>query len=683
MTKPSSAQAAGFGFAAVLFVASCAIAGASATLFAWLAWLLLSLPGLALFGNRDASLAQLALASVAGIAASLFATIIIGLLLGKLPLLILLAIPIAVTLAIYPFRNQGKAISGLAVPATAWEIAAPLLALSLSFLPLYLVGVEFDGGHHFRAYFNADFFKHIANSEELARANFPPLNPFAADQELRYYWASYLLPATVIRLSGFTVSGLDALLAVVMLQNSALGLLAFNLCFRLTRGRAIPAAAASSLALLSLSMDGLASLVGLGLIQGIGLTMATVNQEALDFTQLWHSSSHLAGSTWQRLCLYLPQHELALLLFLTWASIFVSSYSKRTDGFPWPRALLLLPLPMISFYVGILAATTITLSEGIRVRRLQPIVIWGLMLGLSILLLLPAGILSTAPSDHVSDPFLTLRDELTAPLYERLAWMVPQLVTTFGVIFLLGLAGIGVTLKQKEGGFAPAAVPIITVAVGLISYFGAESLIDGRLRVEAELKTSFILLAGLMMGSALFFANPPSFSGAWRIFRAVSVLLLLGGLVSPLHDVVWHSSFHRADDVAASDADMDALRWIRKNTAIDAVFQQPLERPYLLGGKDAWVAIFGARRVAVAERAGSVEPIHRHSARIVFDAEEQRETRDLALQVLQANYIYLSRSLLKREFDQLLGIMIAEGRRIVYRSTDVAIVEHRLTPAAR
>ena len=184
------------------------------------------------------------------------------------------------------------------------------------------------------------------------------------------------------------------------------------------------------------------------------------------------------------------------------------------------------------------------------------------------------------------------------------------------------------------------------------------------------------------MGCALFFANLPSFSGAWRLFRAVCVLLLLGGLVSPLHDLVWHSSFHRADDVAVPDADMDALRWIRKNTAVDAVFQQPLERPFLLGGQDAWVAVFGARRVALAERAGDIAPTLRNSARLVFDTAIQRASRDRALQVLQANYIYLSRSLLKREFDQLLDIMVAEGRPIVYRSADVAIVQHQRTPAA-
>ena len=683
MINRPSAQVAGFGLLVFLLLASCLVAGVAATLFAWLAWLLLSLPGLALFGSRGASLAQLALASVAGIAVSLLASIILGLLVGKLPLLILVAIPVAIALTIHLLQHPGRNSSGLALPATAWEIAAPLFALLLSFLPLYLVGAEFDGGHHFRSFFNADFFKHIANSEELARGTLPPLNPFAADQELRYYWAFYLLPATVIRLSGFAVSGVDALLAVVMLQNCALGLLAFGLCIRLTQGRVIPAAAASILTLLSLSLDGLASLMDWGLIRRVGLTMATVNQEALDFTQHWHSSSHLAGSTWQRLCLYLPQHELALLLFLTWASLFVSANSGRAGAFPWPRAVLLLPLPMISFYVGILAATAITLAESIRVRRLQHTITWGLLLGVSILLLLPTGILSTSPSDHASDPFLSLGNELSAPLAERVAWMAPQFITTFGVVFLLGLAGIGVTSKLKEQGFPLATLPLVTVAVGVFSYFGAELLIDGRLRVEAELKTSFILLAGLMMGSALFLAHPPSFAGAWRLFRAVCIPLLLAGLVSPLHDLVWHSSFPRDDDVAVTDADMEALRWIRKNTAADAVFLQPLERPFLLGGRDAWVAIFGARRVAVAERAGAVSPTLRHSADLVFDTAADREIRDRALRELQVDYIYLSRSLLQRKFDQLAKILLAEGRDISYRSADVAIVKHqRSTPAA-
>lgn len=149
-----------------------------------------------------------------------------------------------------------------------------------------------------------------------------------------------------------------------------------------------------------------------------------------------------------------------------------------------------------------------------------------------------------------------------------------------------------------------------------------------------------------------------------------------GGVASPVHDLVWHASFQPAYDVAVPEADMQALRWIRKNTPVDTVFQQPLEAPFLLGGRDAWVAVIGARRVAVTERAGGVAETLLSAARELFDPLVSRETRARDLQQLQVDYIYLSRSQLKEAFEQLTDLFTTEGGRVVYRNADVVIVEH-------
>ncbi|MFY9329824.1 MAG: hypothetical protein WAO76_17690 [Georgfuchsia sp.] len=678
MNSQSLARTADFGLLIFLVLCSCMIAGMEATACAWLAWFLLSLPGLVFFGNRHASLAQLALCCAAGIAVSLLATVIVGLSLGKLSLPGLIAIPLVLAFVAYRLRQKTLLHFLPAMPTTAWQITVPLAALLLSLLPLYLVGAEFEGSHHFHAYFNADFFKHIANSEELARGVFPPINPFAAAQNLHYYWASYLLPAMVIRLSGFAVSGVNALLTVVLLQTTTLGLLAFNLCFRLSRGKALPAAIAGVLTMLSLSLDGLASLWNGYPKWSTDHVMQTVNQEALDFTQFWGPSTQLAGSTWQRLCLYLPQHQLAILIFIAWAILFVAATSPRTDALPWSRALLLLPLPMISIFVGTLAAVVIVFSECIRVRRLGVALLWAALLAASILLLFPTDILTTSVAGHAADPFLAMGDEASAPLLARIAWMGPQLLATFGVTLLLGLTGAGIAARRASGLSTLATVPIVTLTVGLAAYLGAEILFDGRLRIETELKTSFVLLAGLMMGSALFLSASPSDTGIWRSFRVVCFILLLGGMVSPLHDVIWHSSSFQPDEVVVPNADMEALRWIRKNTPADAVFQQPLEQPFLLGGKDAWVAIFGARRVAVAERAGGIPESRQRAATILFDPSIQRKERDRALQMLQVRFVYFSRSLVRGNFNRLAQAMADENRSIVFRSPDVMIVEYSI-----
>lgn len=676
MKQGSFVRSADWGFLALLILASCVIAGVSATLYAWLTWLLLALPGLVLLHRSRPTLAQWALASLSGIAVTLLVSILVGLILGELPLPLMAAIAAVLALAANSIRRREAIRAESALPETLWELVVPLIALSLAVLPLYQVGSEFAGAHHFHAFFNADYFKHIAHSEELARGEFPPLNPFAAGQGLHYYWAFYLLPATVIRLSGFDVSGVEALLAVGLLQTGTLGLLAFGLCYRLSGGGAKSAAVAVILTLLSLSWDGLAALLDWGIAQQTGRAVAMINQEKLEFTAFFGADGHLAGSTWQRLCLYLPQHQLALLLFFAWAWLFAVSGSERSDTTRWLRVLLLLPMPLISFLVGLLAAVTMVLCELFRDPRFNSALIWGAALVLALCLLVPAGILSITPSEHALDPFLSRGYKVLVPLSERIGWMLPQLVTTFGVTLPLGVAGIGLLLSAPRRERSLIILPGITLSVALLCYLVAELLLEGRLRVETELKTSFLLLAGLMMGSTLFLSRLPPVIGVWRLFYVVCLMLLLGGVASPVHDLVWHASFQPAYDVAVPEADMQALRWIRKNTPVDTVFQQPLEAPFLLGGRDAWVAVIGARRVAVTERAGGVAETLLSAARELFDPLVSRETRARDLQQLQVDYIYLSRSQLKEAFEQLTDLFTTEGGRVVYRNADVVIVEH-------
>ena len=82
MKQGSFVRSADWGFLALLILASCVIAGVSATLYAWLTWLLLALPGLVLLHRSRPTLAQWALASLSGIAVTLLASILVGLILG-------------------------------------------------------------------------------------------------------------------------------------------------------------------------------------------------------------------------------------------------------------------------------------------------------------------------------------------------------------------------------------------------------------------------------------------------------------------------------------------------------------------------------------------------------------------------------------------------------------------------
>ena len=70
-----------------------------------------------------------------------------------------------------------------------------LAALAVTAWPLLHVGAKIPDGYAFRAYFNADYFKHLGITGTLSQTGIPPLNPYLSGHTLHYYWFFYVLPA--------------------------------------------------------------------------------------------------------------------------------------------------------------------------------------------------------------------------------------------------------------------------------------------------------------------------------------------------------------------------------------------------------------------------------------------------------------------------------------------------------
>ncbi len=85
---------------------------------------------------------------------------------------------------------------------TRRDAAAGLLVMHLvvAFLALpfgRLGSVDASGTRYYRAYFTADFVWHAALTQELARFDSPPHNPFFARDPVHYYYTYFLVPAVL------------------------------------------------------------------------------------------------------------------------------------------------------------------------------------------------------------------------------------------------------------------------------------------------------------------------------------------------------------------------------------------------------------------------------------------------------------------------------------------------------
>jgi len=200
---------------------------------------------------------------------------------------------------------------------TRQDAVACLLVMHLvvAFLALpfgRLGAVDTRGTRYYRAYFTADFVWHAALTQELARFDSPPRNPFFARDSLHYYYTYFLVPAV---LSGPERAPLVTV--ETALKSTAIGaaMLMFSLLFLAAwsiTGRSGVAATASVLALVAPSFEGTYEILKF-LRRGIPLSaLADVNIDALtawDFHGL--RIDGLVRSMW-----YTPQHTTSFALGL-------------------------------------------------------------------------------------------------------------------------------------------------------------------------------------------------------------------------------------------------------------------------------------------------------------------------------------------------------------------------------
>lgn len=655
-------------------IASNALSGELVSLAATVgAFVLLGLPGIA-FVARQSGLRNPVVAAtgmLAGIAISFLVIATAGSLLDRFDLPLVLACSAALALPIYRFTPRGSA-DGNASGALPWLLLAVLVPLALSSLPLLDVGRQTGDGFVFRPYFNADFFKHLGITQALVDGQVPPIDPFGAPDRVHYYWLQYLIPATAIAISPGAANPIDILVFATLIQTALLAACLFGLAHRISGSPRI-ACLVVALGFASLSLDGLALLLDHPELPWSEIARSE-NMEASDLTATLGAPYHLAASTFFRLTLYIPQHQLTLALFCAWLLLGAQSAIPAAQArlLRWP---LLIALPGTSLLMGVplvLMCGVLGLINEERSRRWH----WPLAVTAALALPLALGMVEVNSAARVAGS--QFHQAADAPLWIRLAWMPAQWITSFGFIAPVGTLGVWLLLRQaarSELGQIPAAL-LVTCAAG---YAAGEFLGFGPIRIDSQLKLSFLFQLGLLLGTAHLLGQWQTLSGTARRLVAWSTPLLLFGLLSPITDITWHRC--AADDcrhgpteatVIPTD-DFLALDWMRTNLPRTAVVQQRPEPHFLAGGRDVWVPVFAGHALAASSRGTSVTREKLAIASSLFTPLPPDQFAERA-RILNVTHIYLTRALDPARY-QALRKHYGENRRLklVFENTGVSL----------
>ncbi len=474
--------------------------------------------------------------------------------------------------------------------ATAW-LSVMLLVVVLLALPFGRLGEQDAGGtRYYRAYFTADFVWHTALTQELARFEWPPRNPFFSHDPVHYYWTYFLVPAVA---SGPAEQPLVSVETALKINAIGTALLMFSMVFLTTwtvTARAGASAAASVIALVAPSFEGLYKVADY-LRRGRSLAgLADLNIDAItawDFHGL--RIDGLVRSMW-----YTPQHSTSFAL-----GLIALLAASRLPAITRPRTAFVIGLALgLSVAMNPLLGAAFCAVYGLTVlcdviTRRAPLSAIAVHALAAVPVLLSLGWcmfnrMAEGAASHLTfgwefdarnAPLLTLFLSLGGLLipavlgvlpWRRVEWRpvvpaIPGVVIGLCLLYLVSLS------DRSWVGFR--AGNILQVTLPLLAARGLAGLWDSRRRAVAVGTTAVILLAG----------SPTTLIDT---YNAQDITNLRMGPGFP-----W--------TITLSPAQQAACAWIRRNTHARAIVQaDPLARD-----RQNWsiVPTFAGRRMAMGQ----------------------------------------------------------------------------------
>jgi len=199
-----------------------------------------------------------------------------------------------------------------------------LVTLAAISLPLIHVGSETPQGYAFRAYFNADFFKHLGITAALSNSGIPPSNYYFEGTTLHYYWFFYVIPAFWLHIFRHFPP------EFILVQFTIVGALIFagSLCAVI---RKITDSRTTTYLCLPLFLFGgsYEGVLALDYLKTKGLPWSSFTSLNIDAITRWIWNTPQADTLYRAL-LFAPQHLLALSIFLI--ALIVWKYYDALDS---------------------------------------------------------------------------------------------------------------------------------------------------------------------------------------------------------------------------------------------------------------------------------------------------------------------------------------------------------------
>ena len=625
-------------------VAACAVAAAFLAvgggpagllyLFVYAGVVLPGVPiGLALFGRNPAGW-------IAGIAIGYTVAVIViwatttGGAAGSLGFMVgLLATGVA-TWTLRGRRPPAVEVPAWTPSATASLAAVAIVTVAVAAPPLALVGKRDDAGaQRYRAYFTADFVWHTAMTAELTRFDLPPTNPYLAPQPIHYYWGYFLVPAAIARAGPPPLRDVERALKLNALATGLVLMSTLFVAALVTVRRAVPAAAATMLALIAGSLEGL---YALGRLWSRHQPLSNVREMNVDALTAWYFQGHRIDGL-PRCLWYVPQHSMSYALGLVALAVVTASGSSGTVASVVLAGVALGGSTLMNPFVGgvfCLVWGLAVVIDAVRCGR------WASRVGRHLLAAIPVGI---AIVWSVSNRMIEgagaalefgLKDaSLHAPFR--------TLFLSLGPLLVAGGAGI-----VWARGRVQRLVPALVLAGGslVLLYFV-------RLEVDHEwvpFRAGHLLLAALTVLSASWFAAAQA-PRRRRATIAAAVVILLVGAPTTIIDAynacdIWntHDGPGFKWTLVLSPDQQAAFRWIRRETGRGAIVQmEPVSRE-----RDSWSLIpsFAQRRMAAGLPISLLRtPEYRARSEVVktiYATPDPREAARLA-RALHIRYLYV------------------------------------------
>jgi hypothetical protein len=468
--------------------------------------------------------------------------------------------------------------------------AALLLVPLITWLPYDHIREPVADGEAYRSYFTADFIWAMTVTNELAKAQMPPVNPFNVTEPLHYYWMAHLLSGA----SYHSFEGLGLTTEHIVLVNGLEFSAAF-VAFFYWLGRA--AGASPVWAALFVIIGFVAnSYEGADMLRSIvvhGDSWETLRVTNIDAVTRWFYKG-MAIDGMQRLLLYQPHHLTGYVASLSslWLVALARDVSQPAIGL-WAGILLALGVLFSTFSAVMLAPAVgvVLIVRLVQQRAVRRLPICGFLSAGPLIV----GVLLTQILGYTrrGDGLL-----LTVGLNPVAVNHWPRvLFLSLGPLLLIGVPALARWPWVRERGLAPT---VLTV-VALMFYFLVDVPDMGGVWVGWR--------SGHMLQIAFAVAGAAALTAFWRQRRirwavavavAVAVLFAVPTVAIDVYNAQDITNRKQAATfpwtLVITPSQRAAFDWIRQHTPLDAVVQA---EPYVRGAA-TWAAVpaFAERRMA-------------------------------------------------------------------------------------